>query len=119
MVRQTRALNSLQVLWPGPLAYEEGWYDIAQQICTRWEEYDRKELHTKDPGYCAVLAACELAQGKYQEASAQARRARKQLRGSNYDWTHNFHELEKAIAAKDKTFRYKPKLDRSFLLLPE
>ena len=98
------------------LAYDEGWYDIARQVCTRWEEYLQK--HTRDPGYIAVLAACELAEGRYTEASAEARRARELLRERNYGWGRSFNELEKAIATKDKTFRYKPNLNEPFLLLP-
>lgn len=108
--------GATQFSWAGAmLAYEEGWYDLARQICARWQAF--LEKHTRDPGNYAVLAACELAQGQYDEASAQAKRARKVLRGRNYGWTRNFHELEEAIAAKDKTFRYKPRPLELFRLL--
>jgi hypothetical protein len=103
--------------WYGAMmAYDEKWYAIARQICTRWEEY--LEKRTVDPGYCAVLAACELAQGNYDQASVEAKRARKLLRDRNYDWTANFNELEKAIEAKDKTFHYRPRFISSYVLLP-
>jgi hypothetical protein len=112
--------GATQFSWDGALmAYYEEWYDIARQICARWEEYNRKELHTKDPGYCAMLAACELAQGNYMQASVEAKRAREVVGDRNRDWTANFETLEKAIAAEDKTFRYKPRFLEHFLILPE
>lgn len=110
--------GATQFSWPGAMmAYSEEWYDVARQICARWEEFLQK--HTRDPGHCAVLAACDLAQGNYEQAAAHSRRARKLLRGGNYGWTASLHELEKAIDAKDRTFRYQPTLTELFVLLPK
>jgi hypothetical protein len=86
------------------LAYREGWFDAALAVCDRWDEYEGW-----DHSYLAVRSAIHLATGNYDVAAGQLTRLQGILdRRGNPDFAPILHlsELQAAISAKDKAYRY-------------
>ncbi len=83
---------------------------MCLEVCDRWERYITNEKKYGGPGFKVFQAACYLNQGKFEEAKAAIEVAVKPFPNYGFSFDKQIAKLRQAIEARDRKFRYTPRL---------